>query len=141
LFENQIYTIKDLYISLEFKKITALFPDVNDLIEAMNEPLFISLLQSSLKLTYLDNNYKFVFAKASNLSNKLLVMTIVKEKGSIERGELQDILLSKYGIEGNYSGSYYFDLGLYYSEYTNKVYDSKIRCEQELQNFLNLEEN
>ena len=73
------------------------------------------------------------------VSNKQVIRFIVKEKGSIEKSDLIDLLNNKYGINHDYCNSFFFELGLYYNNNTEKVYVSKERCDQELQEYLDKE--
>jgi predicted DNA-binding protein YlxM (UPF0122 family) len=139
--ENNIFTLEDLLDSNFYKNIIYSYTEIHNLIEAMNERILVSILQSSLKITYLESNTKFVFSKGNLISNKQIILSLVKKQGSIERNELSEVLNNKYGIDNTYPASYFIDLGLHFDSYTNKVYDSKSRADEELQYFLEKGEN
>lgn len=139
LTNDVIYTLDELINSVVYKRISEKYKEITNLFDAMGYSILVNLLHGSLKITSLDSFDPFVFGKGTLVSNKQVVRFIVKENGSIEKSELIELLNSKYGINHDYWNSYFFELGLYYNSNTDKVYVSKERCDQELQEYLDKE--
>ena len=140
LIPDVVYTLDDYRETVMYKRICEKYKEIHKLFEAMNYSLLVDLLRGSLKITSLDSFDPFVFGKGTLVSNKQVIRFIVKEKGSIDKSDLIDLLNNKYGINHDYWNSYFFELGLYYNNNTDKVYVSKERCDQELQEYLNKED-
>lgn len=136
---KKIYTLDSLLNSREYRRSVEKFPDIRDLFEAMNYKLLISLLKGSDAITNLQNNER-VFCTGETISMKRLIKYIVQSAISIDRIELFNILLSEYGIEFDCGTAYFFELGLYYSSITNRVYNSKETCDLELAEYLTAQE-
>ena len=136
---DTIYTLSDMMDTVFYKRLSEKYPDIAKIFEAVGYKLLINLLQGSLTITSLESEDPFVFGKGTLVSNKKVIKCIVKERGSIDKMELIDLLSSKYGINHEYWKGYFFELGLYYNNHTDKVYISKERCDQELQDYLNRE--
>ena len=134
-----IYTLDDFRETVTYKRICEKYEEISKMFEAMNYSILVNLLHGSLKITSLDSIDPFVFGKGTLVSNKQVIRFIVKEKGSIEKSDLIDLLNNKYGINHDYWNSFFFELGLYYNNNTDKVYVSKERCDQELQEYLDKE--
>ena len=134
-----VYTLDDMMETVFYNRIAQKYPEITKMFEAMGYKLLVNLLQGSLKITSLDSEDPFVFGTGTLVSNKQVIKCIVKERGSIDKYDLIELLNSKYGINHEYWNSFFFELGLYYNNHTNKVYTSKERCDQELQDYLNKE--
>ena len=134
-----VYTLDDMMETVFYSRISQKYPEVTKMFEAMGYKLLVNLLQGSLKITSLDSEDPFVFGTGTLVSNKQVIKCIVRERGSIDKNELIELLNAKYGINHDYWNSFFFELGLYYNNHTNKVYISKDRCDQELQDYLNKE--
>ena len=77
-----------------------------------------------------------IFCKGDRVSNKSIIKHIVNEYGVIDKTELIYTLASKYGIDVDFSSGYILDLGLYYNTSSDKIYDSKKRSDQEIEEYL-----
>lgn len=137
--EDDVYTLSDLFEAVFYKRICEHYNDICNLFEAMGYSLLTNLLDGSLEITSLDSDDPFVFGTGTLVSNKQVIRYIVRKEKSIDKNELISLLNSKYGINHDYWNSFFFELGLYYNNYTDKVYISKERCDQELQDYLNKE--
>lgn len=139
LIPDEVYTLGDMMTTVFFNRISDKYSEITKMFEAMNYKLLVNLLKGSLRITSLESDDPFVFGTGALVSNKQVVKCIVKERRSIDKTELIDLLNSKYGINHDYWNSFFFELGLYYNNHTDKVYISKERCDQELQDYLNEE--
>lgn len=134
---NRIYTLNDLYEDYSYKRTLQAYPEVAKLLNVSSSTLLKSLLQSSLSITNLEADV-FVFGKGERVTVKRLVRSIVEEYGSIEKSELLESLSNRYGIDSDFSGVYFFEIGLFYEPTADKIYSSKKLWEQELVEYLNL---
>lgn len=134
---NRIYTLNDLYDAYSYKRLLQAYPEIARLLNVSSSTLLKSLLQSSLKITNLEADV-FVFGKGERVTVKRLVRSIVEEYGSIEKSELLESLSDRYGIDSDFSGVYFFEIGMFYEPTAEKVYSSKKLWEQELVEYLNM---
>lgn len=134
---GEIYTLKKLCNSLKYQTLLEKYPEVDKLIQALNNTLLISIIQSSSIITYMDYG-EFIFSKGVRISAKQIIRNLLNKEDSIERSELIEILDSEYGIDiENQGASYFAELGFYYSSINNTVYKSKELYNEELTNYLN----
>ena len=134
-----VYTLDDMMDTVFYNRVSQKYTEITKMFEAMGYKLLVNLLEGSLKITSLGSEDPFVFGTGTLVSNKQVIKCIVKERGSIDKTELIELLSTKYGINHDYWNSFFFELGLYYNNHTDKVYISKDRCDQELQDYLNKE--
>lgn len=134
---GKIYTIKKLNEMIQYKSLLEKYTEVDKLINALNDTLLKSIIQSSSNISYLDSG-SFIFSKGERVSSKQIIKSLFQKEGSIDRTELLDILDSDYNIDiGNPGASYFAELGLYFCAINNTVYKSKELYNEELTNYLN----
>lgn len=136
LSNGQILTISELYDLPIYRKVCDEYLEVKKMINSLGSQLLESIIKSSSSVTTIKNGGSMIFCKGQRVSIKSIIRHIVNEYGVIDKNELMYILSNKYGIDYDFSSSYILDLGFYYNTSSDKIYDSKKRSDQEIEEYL-----
>jgi hypothetical protein len=136
LSNGQILTVSELYDLPIYRKVCDEQLEIKKMINSLGTQLLESIIKSSTRVTTITNEGSMIFCKGDRVSNKSIIKHIVNEYGVIDKTELIYTLASKYGIDVDFSSGYILDLGLYYNTSSDKIYDSKKRSDQEIEEYL-----
>ncbi len=137
---EKIYTISEIQDLPFYRKILDSNSAIKCMFNALGNSVFINLLLGSPTIHFHKENGIYTISSKENVSIKLIIKKLVEEKVKINKIDFYEIMRERYGIDKEFSNSYFLELGLYYNTNTEKIYDSKDSCNEELKEYLEFKE-
>lgn len=139
LISDEVVVLTEEMQKQDFLSIMSEDKEIMKLINALGHTLLESILLTSRVITCQRRATKFLLTRKISFGRLDIIRQLLKKQGRIERHDLEEELVVKYGYETSVTRGIVLEAGGYYNPDTDVIYDSKQSFDKELEEYLKYE--